>query len=375
MGLLQTLGQGQGYLKAGFQGFQKSGKTYTAILLAIAARQKFGSKSQIAFFDTEGGSEYVAKLVKRLTGTDLVGVRSRSFNDLLATAKEAQSAGIEFLIVDSVTHPWREVCEAYLKKVNMERAVKGLKPRTKLEFQDWNPIKNTWSQWTDFYLNSKMHIIICGRAGYDYDYEINDETGRKELIKTGTKMKTETEFGFEPSLLVEMEGEQKRNGTIEVIHRAVVLGDRFGEMDGKTIVFKSLGDKQKELAEVAKFFAPHLNNLVPGAHAPIDTEIKTDMPVDEQGQDEWAIERKQREILAEEIKGEFVKAGLSGTGKDETKKRIELMEEIFGTTSWTYISEKTASIKMRDGLEALRIRLGTAEPVQEPEPEEAEQAA
>ena len=41
MALSQTLGKGQGHLKAGFLGFQGSGKTMTATLLAIGTRRHF----------------------------------------------------------------------------------------------------------------------------------------------------------------------------------------------------------------------------------------------------------------------------------------------------------------------------------------------
>src|SRR6185503_10075486 len=111
---------------------------------------------------------------------------------------------------------------------------------------------------TDFYLNSKLHIIICGRAGFDYDYEENEETQRKELIKTGIKMKTEGEFGFEPSLLVEMEavqnlaqggGRGKKNAApkagVSVTRRAVVLKDRFSVIDGAMTSFNTASGAKK----------------------------------------------------------------------------------------------------------------------------------
>ena len=40
--------------------------------------------------------------------------------------------------------------------------------------------------------------MIAGRAGYDYDYEQREDGTGKDLVKTGIKMKTEGEFGFEP---------------------------------------------------------------------------------------------------------------------------------------------------------------------------------
>jgi len=170
MKLLQALGSGQGYLKAGFLGFPKSGKTYTALLLAMGAKKEMGAEGPIAMLDTEGGSEYVHSMVKEGTGHDLLGVRSRSFDDLLAVGQECVKEGVGVLVVDSVSHVWRELCDAFLTNVNKQRAKRNLRPRHNLEFQDWNPLKAQWGKWTDFYLNAPLHIIICGRAGFEYDF-------------------------------------------------------------------------------------------------------------------------------------------------------------------------------------------------------------
>ncbi len=111
MGRLKMLGQGQGYLKAGCLGFNKSGKTYTSALLAVGVREMFGLTGPIAMVDSEGGSEYIAPLVKQLTGDDMVGDRTMAFDDLLAIGKEAVEVGVSVLLVDSMTHFWRELCE------------------------------------------------------------------------------------------------------------------------------------------------------------------------------------------------------------------------------------------------------------------------
>ena len=46
--------------------------------------------------------------------------------------------------------------------MNAKRREKKLPPRHKLEFQDWGIVKDLWEPWTEFYLNSKLHIIVCG---------------------------------------------------------------------------------------------------------------------------------------------------------------------------------------------------------------------
>ena len=353
MGLLTTLGTGQGHLKAGFQGFNKSGKTYTATVLAVETRKFFDLKGPIGFFDTEGGSEYVAPMILRDTGMAPVGIRSRSIDDLMAVTEECVKDGVSVLLVDSMSHIWKDVMDSYLRRVNEVRAGKGKPARSALEFQDWGPLKAKFNKFTDLYLNSPLHIVICGRAGYTYDYEQNEETGKKELIKTGIKMKTEGEFGFEPSLLVEMERVQSLMGDgPRLVHRATVIGDRFGVIDGKE------ADNPG-----GEFFHPYLKCLKPGSHAAIDMSPKTDPEVNPDGDAEWARERKTRTILCEEIMGELLKAWPGQSAADKAAKAAAL-EKVFQTRSWTAV-EGMQSDRLRVGLEDIRGVVSKATPSKE----------
>lgn len=349
MGLLQKFGSGQGYLKAGFLGFPKSGKTYTAALLAIGTRKALGLKGPIAHFDTEGGGEYIAGMVKRETGTELVGVRSRSFDALVEAAHECEKEGVSVFVVDSVTHIWRDLCASYLNRVNAARARKNLPPRLGLEFQDWNPLKETWNdRWTAWYLNSAMHVIIAGRAGFEYAFKKNEETEKNELVKTGIKMKTESEFGFEPSLLVEMERVQEMGGEGHtLVHRATVIGDRFGLIDAAQADNPTF-----------EFFAPHVMALTPGAHAPVDTEARSDVPIDDDG---WPKEKRDRAILCEEIQGALL-AAYPGQSKEEKVAKANLLADVFRTRSWTKV-ESLDSAVLRGGLDRIREALSTVAPM------------
>lgn len=350
LAILNDVADQQGYLKAGFLGFQKSGKTWTAMLLAIALKQRFNLPGPIAFFDTEGGSVYVKPVIKELTGEDALATRKRSLGDLLAWGKACVNRGVSVAIVDSITHPWRELCETFLQKKNDQLLRMGRGTQQKLQFQDWAAIKEQWARWTTFYLNSPLHIVICGRAGYEYDFE-EEEDGTKNLVKTGIKMKTEGEFGFEPSLLVEMQRSQDLSGVHRIVRTAVVLGDRFGVIDGKTADFPSLGDHKAELAAVERFFAPHLELLVPGAHAPVDTETRTEVEI-EAGEDRAAAERRRRVILCEEIQGELVKVWPGQTAA-EKKHKAAALEKHFGTMSWTAV-ETMSVAQLTRGLIDLR---------------------
>lgn len=344
----------QGYLKAGMLGFPKSGKSYTATLLAVATKKLLGLPGPIAMFDTEAGSVYLAPLVEKLTGEKLLAIRRRSLKDLVNWGKACLDGGVSVGIADSVTHPWRELCDSFLKQKNEARIRAKRQPQDKLQFQDWGPIKDRWNVWSEFYLNSPLHLIICGRAGFDYDFVENDE-GKDELRKTGVKMKTEGEFGFEPSLLIEMNRNQSMTDKAHRLTReAIVLGDRFGIIDGKVGEFHSINDPVAELDAVMKFFEPHLSLLVPGAHAPVNVESRTEFEMTD-GDDRSTYERRRRTILAEEIIGELTRVWPGQTSKEKAAKAAAI-EKHFNTRSWTAV-ESMGIDQLSRGLADLREEL------------------
>lgn len=362
--MLKPLNEDQGYLKAGLLGFTASGKTYTAMLLAIATRRYFGSDGPIAMYDTEGGSQYLKTWVAELTGQPLLGVRTRSFADLLAFGTEAEASGISVAIVDSIAHPWEELKESYLADLNAARAAKGWDAR-RLEFQDWGKIKPMWAEWTNFFLNSKLHLIVCGRAGDIYEMERNEETGRKELAKTGTRMVTEKNFGYEPSLLVEMSREQILEPTTHFILRATVWKDRFAAIQGEIRDFRPLPRadptrREQEIAAVWDFLGQHVALLKPGGQAAIDLTSKTATGANEAGEDQWMREKRKRTILIEEIEGELF-AAYPGQKAEEKKARQELVKMALDTRSWTAL-EGMESARLREGLGAIRMALSSRPP-------------
>lgn len=341
MSYLKTLGGGARYLKAGFLGFNKSGKTFTAVKLAAGTRKLFKQDGPIAFFDSEGGSDYVRALVQAETGADPVGIKSRAFDDLMGMARECESSGVSVLIVDSITHVWRELCNAYMLRMNQQLDKANKSKKSRMDIQDIMKIKDLWAPWPDFYLNSRLHIIICGRAGFEWAMEENEETGKKELMKVGVKMKVESEFGFEPSLLVEMERVQNHDSGKPMTHRATVLGDRFGVIDAKTCEDPGFA-----------FFEPHVRLLLAGEHTEIDTTVKSEPVVDEGGNDAWQREKRERVILCEEIQAELVRRWPSQSA-DDKKAKADTLDALLKTRSWTKV-ESLDSAKLRKGLSDLR---------------------
>jgi hypothetical protein len=313
----------QAKLKMGILGFAGSGKTFTSTAVAIGLIQYAREKSlpegdrPAYFLDTETGSDWVQPVFTK-AGIKLRTAKSRAFKDLVAAVREAEKEG-SVLIIDSISHFWREFTEAYMKRKN----------RSRLEFADWNYLKPEWGKFTDAFVNSNLHIIMAGRAGFEYDY-FTDNDGKKNLEKTGVKMKAETELGYEPSLLVLMERDMDLE--TKVVHRtANILKDRSDLLDGKS--FKNPG---------FDVFKPHIEYLnMGGVQMGVDLSRTSEDMID--GNDgpskpTWKYEQEQRTIELEKIEALFSQHGLSGQSKEGKQKIVGLLKKHFETTSWTELS-------------------------------------
>jgi len=333
MSLLKPASNQTAYLKAGILGFQGSGKSYTASRIAVGLAKMVNKKNpRVAFFDTEKGSDFLVPYFKQ-EGVELDVAKSRTFVDLLAFMSEAEKNKYDVAIIDSVSHIWRELMESYQNKLRRQNG---------LLFQDWRKVKGEWQRFTDMFINSKIHIIVLGRAGYEYDFD-TDEAGKKELVKTGTKMKAEAEFGYESDILLEMERIKSGKKTI---NRCYILKDRTDTIDGKEIDFPTF-DSFKTVIE-------HLN--IGGEHYGVDTTRSSEQMFDDPDKS-WSKEREAREIALEELKQEFILNDLNGTSTPIVKRRTELLIEAYGTSAWSAI-QGMQSADIRDGILRIRATVG-----------------
>jgi len=338
--LLQPAENTTAKLKMGLMGFQGSGKTHTmtstAIGLVLLMRElglPEGNKP-IAFMDTETGSDWVRPRIEK-AGIKLLTAKTRAFTDLLQIIDEAE-ANASILLVDSATHIWREFVASYLRA----------KKRSSIRFDDWNFLKGEegWQRFTDRFVNSNLHFIFAGRAGYEYDFSTDEDTGKKTLEKTGIKMKAEGETGYEPNLLVLMERVMDL-ATKSDQHVAHVIKDRSTFLDGKEIpdpTFES--------------FMPHIQCLnLGGKQLGIDTtrssqsSIPKDAPRDRK--------RIERDIVIDEIADLLLRHDASGTSAAAQKKRSELLSTHMGTASKTAIEETMQLFDLRAGYNSLHMAL------------------
>jgi len=343
MALFQPAESTSAFLKMGLLGFAGSGKTKTATFTAIglvqyAREHKVDYANRPIFYlDTETGVDWVRPDFDA-AGIPLMVAKTRAFVDLLTAVEEAKKSG-SVLIVDSISHFWKELCDSYSK----QKAKQFKQSTYRLQFQDWGYLKGEWGKFTDAFINSPLHIILAGRAGYEYDYFENDE-GKRELEKTGIKMKAEGEMGYEPSLLVLMERQTKMDGSsvAGTWREATVLKDRSTLLDGKVFTNPTF-----------KSFLPHIERLnLGGKQLGVDTSRTSEHAV--------VVERKdwsstQRTIVLEEIEALLVEHYPSTKAEDKQAK-ASLILKYFDTRSWTEVCSMSL-VELRTRYDALHQEL------------------
>lgn len=317
------------FLKMGIMGFAGSGKTFTSTSLAIGLTKLAGNGKPIFFLDTETGSDWIKPRVEA-AGLELFTAKTRAFRDLLEAIREAETSA-SLLLVDSLTHFWVELTDAYMRKKN----------RTRLQFDDWASLKSEWRKFTDAFINSSLHIIVCGRAGFEYDYTVDEESGKKNLEKTGIKMKAEGEMGYEPSLLVLMERRMEMETRTDR-HFAKVIKDRSTLLDGKEFqnpTFES--------------FLPHIQCLnLGGRQLGVDTSRSSVGMIPADVRDNRSTHRK---IVLDEIE-QILVIHFPGQAAAEKKSKQQLIRKHF-EAAWAEMTDRMSLERLREGYDTLHQEL------------------
>lgn len=347
--LLQKAKNQAAYLKAGFFGFEGSGKTFTTSLLAIGLHRYIKSKKGVAFFDSETGSDFVKALFD-YAGIELYVAKSRSLKELGQVIRETPEVA-DILIVDSLTHTYQELCSTYVRKK---------KDGTNfIRMQDWQPIKELWrNQFATPYVNSPLHIIWCARAKNIFediqDVDATAQSGQEifKSVQVGVGARSETESAYEPSLLVQMErvynskGKTSKSGKYK--RSVTVVKDRFAVLDGKETFFSTpINVKTKDIDlkklidtnETFNFFLPHIQRLnLGGEHVGFSQDTSDELM--EHGNDKNIIERRNRiKIALENIENGLVALFPSTAQKDKSFK-LAVLHELSKSRSWTEIQQK-----------------------------------
>lgn len=190
-------------LVIGIAGVSGSGKTYTALQLAWGMAG--GDASKVGFIDTENrrGSLYSDALVSKdgeihqfMIGDLYAPFSPQRYIDAIL---EFQKAGVEVLIIDSVTHEWEGSggCQEIAANTNSRMA-------------DWKKAKAEHKRFMNALLQCDMHVICCIRAR-----EKTDFTNPKEPKALGLQPIQEGNFMFEMTASVMMHDQGTRQDVLK----------------------------------------------------------------------------------------------------------------------------------------------------------------
>lgn len=329
------------FFKAGITGFAGTGKSKTAAIiarglvkLARELRLTYADKP-VYYYDTETGSDFLRKDFE-VDGIKLRTLKSRAFVDLLAAVHEAEAHGA-VLIADSVTHPWQELCETFRKS----KADRLRQPTYKLQFQDWAYLKAEWAKFTTAFVNSPLHILICGRAAFEYDF-FEDDDGKKQLEKTDVKMAAEKDAGYEPSILIYMERHRDME-TMKAYRTGTILKDRADVIDGQ--IFRD---------PTFENFMPHVRELnLGGPQLGVDTTRTSAKLIP--AKDARDDNARKRRIILDEIETLMMLHFPGQTAKDKTAKITAMLKHF--QACWTEMEEVMPLFDLRCGYETLHQEL------------------
>ena len=205
-------------------GTSGSGKTYSAILIACGI-----SEGKIAMLDTENGS---GSLYADLCEYDVCDMSPpHTPQSYVRAIKDAEDAGYDTLIIDSLTHAWAGQGGA-LEMHDMVTA----SSRTGNSYTAWLKVTPHHNALVDAMLQSKMHIIATMRSKTAYDL-IDDGNGKKRPVKIGLAPVQRDGMDYEFTTVFDMSVDK---------HVASASKDRTNLFDGETFIpDKETGSKIK----------------------------------------------------------------------------------------------------------------------------------
>ena len=210
-------------LRLGITGPAGSGKTYGALLVA------FGLGGKIAMIDTENGS---GDLYANLGDYDVCTISAPyEVKKYLAAIHEAEQAGYDIIIIDSLSHAWSG--EGGLLDMQGKIAASS---RSGNSYAAWREVTPWHNKLIDAMLSSPAHIIATMRSKTEY-VQAENERGYKEIRKVGLAPVQRDGMDYEFGVVFDLAAN----------HFATVSKDRTSIFDGQ--IFALSQDTGRTLRE------------------------------------------------------------------------------------------------------------------------------
>lgn len=199
-------------LRIGLSGPSGSGKTYSALLLASG----LAPWEKICIIDTENGS---GELYDHLGDYNVIPLEAPySPERYIEAIKAAESAGMEVIILDSITHEWDGVggCLELNEKLAASQRFKGN------TYMAWSETGKRHQNFIYAVTQSPCHMITTVRN--KVEYAMTEGNGKKTVQKVGTKEITRE--GFEYELTVNFALYREGNTAIASKDRTGIFSNR-----------------------------------------------------------------------------------------------------------------------------------------------------
>lgn len=197
----------QSKLRLAIMGPSGSGKTFTSLEIA----KELGSK--VAVIDSERGS---ASKYADLFAFDTCGMDTHAPQVYVNLIKEAEKAGYDVIIVDSLSHAWSGKGGA-LEQVDNAAKRSG----SGNSFTAWRDVTPHHNALVDAILTSRCHVIVTMRTKQEYVLEENDR-GKKTPKKVGMAPVQREGIEYEFDVIADM----------SIDHDFVVSKTRCQALDG-----------------------------------------------------------------------------------------------------------------------------------------------
>lgn len=226
-------------LRMAIVGPSGSGKTYSALAIATSLGNK------VAVIDSEGQEnsrnpkreKSSAALYCRKFNFDYDLLKTYHPNNYIAKIHEAEEAGYDVIVIDSLTHAWN-ANEGALDLVAKEQ----IRSKSSNQFTAWRHVTPLVNALVDTIIASSAHIIVTMRAKEKTIMEVN-EKGRSEVKKLGMEAIMREGMEYEFDIVLDLDKQH---------HNAVVTKTRLDVIDGMVI--------NKPGADFAKILNDWLND-------------------------------------------------------------------------------------------------------------------
>lgn len=207
MAQLRKASRKKAKIRLGLSGVAGGGKTYSALLIGHGMCKDW---SKIALIDTENGS---GDLYCHLGEYNVLPLYAPFTPEKYTAAiKECEAAGMEVIIIDSITHEWdgKGGCLEIVDQV-------ASGSNSKNSYVAWGKVTPRHQAFVDSILSSSAHIIATVRRKQDYEMT-KDAHGKMQVEKAG--LREVTRDGWEYELTINLQ--------LDTAHLAKASKDRTG---------------------------------------------------------------------------------------------------------------------------------------------------